>query len=792
MKLPFQVHAFFTDANCKNEFVSVKILEAMAESEFKPNINYSPDTGAGGGGREDLTPEQIEELVRGVLRRTEQEKYVPLQKTPRDVYKELQTLADEKASTEEKDEAKERLGKDYERINIANLRTVKGLSDKYLHRMMNPFPYDTRYPEIQITNDNESFEEVGMEVEGREADVWLDRLTSDNIWAGANLEFLATAGPVVQFYYDGKKMLRVLTNSQRNILGTKQFLELYKSSLPGLIVEGEDKEALLTGEAKEGLRKKATKFQDESMFWRMAVASLSQENPNYRPKPGEPETGPLIRLSSPEKEFLGELFYQPGEGEEEEWSAVPWVDIRGEKLPKTTLNFYGMGGSSDVLRDRYLLLMEGLLVTNAYEELEKLQHEAPSGEQAVDTTSLQSLIQKVKDYYTQRKNSYYSRKRSFDSRVAETVVKTGMSIDYGLMMSSAMGWRWNLKDQKTELGGPHTSLDVSTVIAYTRHEIEYDAKGRIRTYFLPPSDPQIRSDIEKYPPGWGPEITDYIKTSPGVSKAMEILTLFKKDRGEFDVVLKGLEINKEYKQVFEEMAWAWITPFKDRNGEKLVVPMFMPTRVLTPNYFDSVKTGSKDKETVWGRLARREKLSEIDWQKIGYLEYDNWTVSMEMMGRWLSLMIGPADERDIATYFENPKNVGELLKRVDLGGRHEKRFATVGGETKEVPRQVYEVTIIPQMIAYYTAYKLGIIGKKGGSEQVLTEWKDQIKEWAVAIMNLDETKGGSFKNYRETMVLMLFAHEAAISRIALDSVIPDTRLSDETIKRVDEVFKKSR
>ena len=235
--------------------------------------------------------------------------------------KDLRVLGKEDGDEGEKRKAKERLEKRYEQVGKMQMREMSTCMKETVERYRNPHPYDSRGAHMWLDGMSEILDRADLEFEGNEeAKEWLKQLRKDCLWGDGVMNLMDGLGPIVQAFWSGANMMKAVRERVRKDPEAKDFMKAFAESLPGLESE--------SGE-KEGLREKAVKFQDESVFWRMAVASVGQIE-HDRGEDGFPMT-----LSEKEIEFICELF-----GETDEGGKGEYMMYEGKSGPKSILNLY--------------------------------------------------------------------------------------------------------------------------------------------------------------------------------------------------------------------------------------------------------------------------------------------------------------------------------------------------------------------------------------------------------------------------------------------------------------------
>jgi hypothetical protein len=315
--------------------------------------------------------------------------------------------------------------------------------------------------------------------------------------------------------------------------------------------------------------------------------------------------------------------------------------------------------------------------------------------------------------------------------------------------------------------------------------------------------------------------------------------LISKTNGDIDPVIKDKLLKHMY---------AWVTPFKgerrDKNGDliNLAFPMFFPPEIeimdvwsyLQLEFDLSDKEGLpenirerrrrirsalgdiiqerpddfkfKDKDGSWKTIdiknnenlrkvrirvsdlfAHGIKPSEIDYSKMNFETLDHYWVSMNMIFRFLKLMVDPNEgERDpsIQAFFNEAsgQNERELAKRVILGFRI-------------VPKDVawLVVGLLPYMVTQQAANESGLFGPSISNTGDITGFVEKISKWIQAFKWLpqqmtemekdgevlsgafsEDKVGGKISNYGNDMALLTFGYMIQFLRIGQAAFGPNT------------------
>ena len=184
-------------------------------------------------------------------------------------------------------------------------------------------------------------------------------------------------------------------------------------------------------------------------------------------------------------------------------------------------------------------------------------------------------------------------------------------------------------------------------------------------------------------------------------------------------------------------------------------------------------------ESIWEKLQRGDKMSDIDFNQINYEALDRMWVGGSMLARFLKFWIDPYEaERDpiLAAFFKSAgtQSVSELGKRVFL------TFRDLPGGYKNLL-----AAILPDMISLYEAHSCGLMGTDLGTpegETILEKWNFKMAKWIRAfkwmpnIMYDEETlyrekedilqNWDGIKNLGNDLALITITKKLALERIA--------------------------
>lgn len=814
--------------------------EAGMNPESGPRFNYdAPKDNGGGGGVEGDAMNEWDKRDRFMEQMNLSPVNTFLEKTKKI------DLVSEEENPEKKKIEREKLVEAYVDILHSQIDVTDGLND-FLEKLENPF-YDTRWSYEAIKRVSQEVEnqlrEPGIGPEGK---AWLKRLTKDLIWHKANFQVVEAMGIACDFYYDGELQMRTLRTMHRKVIA-KDFVQLYQKELKGLSLSDEEKGLInktiedaqrrlpLEKEVpvdngqggqegvnekqivkthysqvaenekmllKEGLREEAISFQDDADFWRKAIAFTDQwdhdfceEKPLYRAQCSNQDR---IELTEKERDFIIKLFAEwafkdnPNfeffdynvlkDGAKPEDQKKEDI-IRTVKVPNMILNRFRINDTEQNY-EKYHALIEQLLLQGALDKLTKIQTISDKAQAEIEYNS---LLDSIKEGAERRLSNYYSpEKMGIRERLAETILKTGIYIDLGLMSVGELGWGWSYeKDEKTgqiskvcEIGSPYNANDVQTVMFWAYHNITYDNRIETRSNIIPATVGSYREKWEGKPPFWKPSLADArLKDDILNSVLKNIETNGYKDL----VVRKGYreglgkinmnfgEIDPKVLKFISDNIWAITTPnLNSKKGDYLLsLPIFLPTRINELNFWRTIalsldKKALPNELNVWKETLGRKKLSDFNWELMKTHAVDWYHTNNEMMFRFLSLVTTPHSlDRDKGGEFNKffsqatETNMRELIKRNRLAWRGSKYLGSVT-----------DTAIIPMLIVLSSAYNTEIFGPNGDVEgSNLNEFDKDISWWINTCLEFTDKKG-KVNNFGKSMASLIFAYSILARRVA--------------------------
>jgi hypothetical protein len=734
----------------------------MNSHELGPKIYYEAPKGRGGG----LTPEQEAELFTGKDRDMMyvEKSFVSLV----DELKKLEKTKEEK----EKGKIRERLQKNWENLMIAQLEETEGVLDNNLLRFRSSYPYDSRTQAMWFESINKAIRKTKREPWVKEeSKKWLDRVDIDVMWGESNLRVLEGVGTVLPSFFNWGYMLNWVRERMRTDPIATYYEQAFSEKLPGMYPPEDLGIPLFRSETKEegkGLRERAIDYQDESTFWRMAVAAVSQADYS---KEGEPPTT-FMKLDPGEVEFIQKLFLETDTEEDKDGNTieVPYRQYKGHDVPVSILNWYAAGQTIEKKR-RYISTMKALLVSGAKERL---------GNIIKNKGSMDELVKEIENNVFGRKNEegeegegglireWFSRERSLDYRLAAVIVKSGIVLDWGHMSSGRMGWRWEYEENdKGEVsravskGGTTAATDIVTPF-YWRSEHSGSEEKNYPGGMFPSMSDTYRKTLRENPPDWkDPElkIEDVKNADPVFRKAWDRLW---KAEGEW-------KWPAEIKESFEKNVWFWET-YLEKNGKPIYFPIFFPPEVDSLNFWNTISLSEDKAKKVWQELSQGERLSQLNWEKMGDQALYRWMITIGQTNRFLTVMLEPetkANEGQFIDFFADPSKITELFKRVKLGVRDEIE-----------PSKDLTLALAPMLIILKSADKFGIIGEAGKDEKIRTMWAGEIAKWKARAAGLSE------KDYANGFSRLIQFYFTLVARIGFVAGDEEDRKAQEELKEI--------
>ena len=247
----------------------------------------------------------------------------------------------------------------------------------------------------------------------------------------------------------------------------------------------------------------------------------------------------------------------------------------------------------------------------------------------------------------------------------------------------------------SELGSIYDNHDITTVMFWARHIIDYDKMADSRSLLLLPTIGWYRERWESEPPYFKPELSEFAAKdtimrerldkilSPDNPLANEVA------RKVFIPGKKGHQpqyygkFDPRVAKFIKENVWPFVTPWLSEPGKGedeyyLSVPVFLPTSIPDINFWrtftlDKPSVKLKEGNSVWHeRISggeerggiKRKKLSEFEWKNMDQYKYSWAMVNHDQMERWFGPWITPhsfnrSSSEEVEKHLKNPSGLAE-------------------------------------------------------------------------------------------------------------------------------------
>lgn len=679
---------------------------------------------------------------------------------------------------ETKKELGEKLARSRERLLFEQLDIISQTQQEMLD-FQSPFPYESKYPLGALTSTLKRVERE-LFLQGKEAKnglneeqrLVLQELREASLWMVSNYHVLEGLSSAMKAYYDGEYQLNQLYQQFRRITGTT-WTTAFSKELPGANLSEEGKAKLVEIgylKERETFREKAVKASNDNMFWTMAIASAGQYD--YDGGKLDPRA---MEISEQEREFINYLF-----GAEE-------IEYKGKKIPQYIQNWFALDDKTGNM-EAHQVLMEIILEKRVRDSLIAISTDPDF------TNKAETLVNELKDEAKKRLDKIYKEDESVDKRLNTVTFDMGKIMTTGLMASGDLGWEYKYhskgKDDKgneweegkeTKIGRIYTAFDVSTVYFWLKHKVEYDENVETRSSLWLPSVGDFREMWEGKPPYWKNKLDLSQDRLLNEMYNALINSTYK------DILVRGDQkqrfgvMDKEFVEFYKENVSAWVTPFpkKGTDDEWLAFPVAIPPVLDSINFFRSTrfKFGGNKKYSFFEALAERNhEFNNLPWKEVRHQSFDYWRVNMAQMHKWYILLVGshelkPETQKYYESLLATPGGLfeKELNKRVRLGSRGEKQ-----------KRGVWNLAVVPMIIALSAAKDCGIMGRSQGETSEILDYNSKMNEywrkissWISSALDLpaktgkdEETYAPLFKNYSGTMAFMIFYHAIILEKLS--------------------------
>ncbi len=665
---------------------------------------------------------------------------------------------------EPNEQQKKELEKDWEGIAVAELKQIDSLLNDHFLKFKNPYPYDTRSASGWFENMNQYIDKARGEEWGEKpvSKAWLKRIEADSAWGDNSLKLLVGLSGALDRFFDGGAMISEwVRNRFRSDPVASNFEVAFSKDVPGLAVDSEAKK-LLSGEASEGMREKAIRYQDDGMYWRMAVSAYHQYDytkPQDLSRAKSPEElgTVLMDISPVERRFLEGLFALPSKPGS---SGLIDVKINGNliRIPETVMNWHAMS-SSEELKRKYIATMQALMIENARENLDLCEEQKADGSRGFNENLLSDLQDRVSKRRDNILAEWFSPEKDYDTMLSGVVAKSGIVYDWGNMNSAPMAWGydWSLSEEEVDgqktyklkkevtTGGTTASTDSNTPHFWAFNDITTRGKEWPGGLLPSPAEDFILDTKERSPY----ELAKFdMNKDPEMKRAYEDVWKPFTDKG------KTISFPPEVKAWFDKYMWGYKTSLKLNNGENVYLPMFMLPYNKSINFLDTIslsKEGQKikykmvsdnkggyevvaDKKTIWDELRLKTKLSEINWQSMGDQALYRWLITISQKAKYYTTYkdkMNKGNEGQFLDFYGKPDQLAEFIKRVELGERDER-----------IPTGISMLMTIPMLVVAQRAEMLGVVGKQWKASGTKEAWGADLSGWLKEMRGVTSKKDG--------------------------------------------------
>jgi hypothetical protein len=246
----------------------------------------------------------------------------------------------------------------------------------------------------------------------------------------------------------------------------------------------------------------------------------------------------------------------------------------------------------------------------------------------------------------------------------------------------------------SELGSIYETKDITTLVFWARHIVDYDTFAYSRSTLLFPSMGWYREMWEEQAPYWRPTLEYFAvrdstlmnmlgwkPNSTGILSDGNILEK-EKVKNFYKIGATGLQpsmygkFNYKVRDYIKENAWAFVTPWTNSPGSPegeydLVMPMFLPTSIPDINFWravslegPAVKVKDYKKKTMWHERLRGKTYSEFEWKNMD-VNKNSWEVNNTFqMERWLGPLVTPhvfnrMTAAEVEKFYNEPNGLSE-------------------------------------------------------------------------------------------------------------------------------------
>ncbi len=666
---------------------------------------------------------------------------------------------------------------------------------------------------------------------------WYRKLDESLTQQKSTINVLRAAGAAAPAYYDALRHTgETLIDRMRFHANATDLRGGFSKEDPGVTVllslTDRQKKSIKDTIAETEPRKEQLRMNDDARDLIMAASAVSQidiiDGCNYREADGSTTRKDTFKALSPQRERFIKLYF--GEMDESKWKDYKAKDWTGkERTVKIPANIEVWYADSDKLKDREAWLSKMVAAVEWKDKATKLGL-WDSLDKMTDVQIL-SMAQALNQEATKIRGMVGDKvsNSSLERGASKIANINWIQLDKTLMAAGRMSWKFYYKDiagvtrRFKEGGGIYKGFDTGSLMYPWDKYLGYKATWKATTQFFIASSDAMRKEKYKHRPDWMPSLSEGLANDKRMKKIWD--SLFKPEYHGFRArMLAGVVVDKdaqaanlknadktadldpEIVEYLEKHTYAYETAYQNAEGKNIVLPMSIPTELEFMNFWQNVqltnsevaakitafdgktdsasnklrKTLEKDlKESVWEKLQRGVKMSEIDFSNVNYEAIDRMWVGGSMLVRLAKFWIDPYEaKRDpvLAAFFESAgtQSVSELGKRVFLTFRD-----------LPIGYRKFIAGILPDMIAMYEAHNSGIMGTELGTPDGITQlkrWNFRMAKWIRAfkwmpnIMYDEENlymekeeilqKWEGIKNLGNDLALITITKKMAIERIA--------------------------
>ncbi len=713
----------------------------------------------------------------------------------------------------------------------------------------------------------------GLDKEGK---AFLKMMKADMLWAMSFARVNEAMGPAYELYYDGELELSRLRSVHTELLAgdfskvfkkeidglhitpeERALTQKIISKTPDAYMDGDERYKSLK---EKSLREVSIEYQDAYDKWSLDSIAATQKNLEYgfgvdkNGKPLDTEQGDHYKPVDPLTfNFLNKLFDPKGASGGED---IVYINKNGEKFKVRSqlLNPYCMPRDDDYAYKAYYTRMHELVVgdkeyRNALDRIKSgLANKSIDSAQA--EAEVNALVEKIITKADARVEKWESldENNPFD-RVAGIAIKGMINLEKGKLVSGELGWGWayektpltklvegmERKDaqayidenrakiqgpsgsefiviRKSELGSIYHNHDVTTVVFWARHIIDYDMLAETRGSILPPTIGAYRNKWISEPPYYRPDLMEFAKDDDVLLKRLGLVgdegILSPGNKMENRLARKvymqgkvGLQeqtygkVDEGVKKYIRNNVWAYMTPFlndPNKGDYYLTTPVFLPTFIADINFdralcLEAPGARARDypNKSVWHERLSGKSISDLKWENMDKYKY-NWAlVTNEQMERWLGPWVTPAAfNRATKEEFEKHTSMPGGMAEKESG----KRFR-LGGRGGTVMEGILRATVGAQSKVWAAVSGSGVMGKEPDNwPDTLSIKSEELKllldnfrkvwiaPWVNTELDMPATVRG-VKNYSGTAAQLLIISYQQARRIVASAIVNSYRQS---------------